>query len=149
MEGSLSKWLSGLPRSDVRVRRLSDQGSNPPISRRRRLSHWLDPVLAVMATLAIAVSLWQLHGTTAGLEIRAVTIGRTPAALHRPVPERPAPVVVIAHGFAGSQQLMQPFAVTFARNGYTALTFDFDGHGGNPEPLAGSITEINGATRTL
>ena len=58
-------------------------------------------------------------------------------------------MVVIAHGFAGSQQLMQPFAVTFARNGYIAVTFDFLGHGRNPRPLGGSITEIDGATRTL
>jgi pimeloyl-ACP methyl ester carboxylesterase len=56
---------------------------------------------------------------------------------------------VIAHGFAGSQQLMQSFALTFARNGYTAVTFDFPGHGRNPTPLTGSITDPRGATRTL
>ena len=58
-------------------------------------------------------------------------------------------MIVIAHGFAGSQQLMQPFAVTFARAGYIAVTFDFLGHGRNPRPLGGSITEIDGATRSL
>ena len=59
------------------------------------------------------------------------------------------PVVVIAHGFAGSQQLMQSFALTFARNGYVAVTFDFPGHGRNPKPLTGSITDAGGATQTL
>ncbi len=44
---------------------------------------------------------------------------------------------------------MQPFATTFARNGYTAVTFDFPGHGRNPKPLTGSITDENGATRVL
>ncbi len=35
----------------------------------------------------------------------------------------------IAHGFAGSQQLMRSYAVAFARNGYVVVTFDFAGHG--------------------
>ena len=61
----------------------------------------------------------------------------------------PTPVVLIAHGFAGSQQLMRPFALMFARNGYIAVTSDFAGHGRNTKPLKGSITEENGATRTL
>ena len=113
------------------------------------LKRLLNPILALLAALAIGASLWHLHATTAGLEIQAITIGDTPATLYRSAPARPAPVIVIAHGFAGSQQLMQPFAVTFARAGYIAVTFDFRGHGRNPRPLTGSITEITGATRTL
>lgn len=115
----------------------------------RRLVNAVLAVLATLATLAIVVSLWWLQATTNGLDISAVTIGHTPGIVYRSAPPRPAPVVVIAHGFAGSQQLMQPFAVTFARAGYIAVTFDFDGHGRNPLPLAGSITEISGATVTL
>jgi pimeloyl-ACP methyl ester carboxylesterase/uncharacterized membrane protein len=113
------------------------------------LTRLLNPILAVLAVVAIAVSLWNLHATMAGLEMKPITIGDTPARLYRSVPEQTAPVIVIAHGFAGSQQLMQPFAVTFAHAGYIALTFDFRGHGRNPRPLTGSITEIDGATRTL
>ncbi|MBS0643232.1 MAG: alpha/beta fold hydrolase [Proteobacteria bacterium] len=113
---------------------------------RKRL---VNPVLAVLAALAIAVSLWKLHATTDGIDIHPVTIGHTPAAVYRPASPARAPVIVIAHGFAGSQQLMQPFAVTFARAGYIAVTFDFDGHGRNPLPLTGSITEVTGATGTL
>jgi pimeloyl-ACP methyl ester carboxylesterase len=48
-------------------------------------------------------------------------------------------VVVVAHGFAGSRQLMHPFAATLARNGYRAVVFDFPGHGRNTAPLAGEI----------
>lgn len=44
---------------------------------------------------------------------------------------------------------MQPFAVTLARNGYVALTFDLLGHGKNPEPLHGSVTAVDGATKAL
>ena len=44
---------------------------------------------------------------------------------------------------------MQPFAVTLARNGYVAVTFDFLGHGRNPTPLAGSLNEVSGVTTAL
>ncbi len=44
---------------------------------------------------------------------------------------------------------MQSFALAFARNGYTAVTFDFAGHGRNPRPLGGSISREDGATRRL
>nr|WP_294521997.1 alpha/beta fold hydrolase [uncultured Rhodopila sp.] len=113
------------------------------------LKRLFNPILAILCVLAIAISLWHLHATTAGLDVRHIAIGETPATVYRLSPARPAPVVVIAHGFAGSQQLMQPFAVTFARAGYIAVTFDFLGHGRNPRPLGGSITEIDGATRWL
>ena len=51
------------------------------------------------------------------------------------------PRVIIAHGFAGSQQLMQPYAVTLARNGYIAVTFDFPGHGRNPQPFVARLED--------
>src|SRR5664279_1375638 len=120
-----------------------------PIQSARVLKRLLNPVLAILSVLVVAASLWNLHATTAGLEVRHIAIGDTPATIYRLAPAHPAPVIVIAHGFAGSQQLMQPFAMTFARAGYIAVTFDFLGHGRNPSPLGGSITEIDGATRSL
>ena len=36
---------------------------------------------------------------------------------------------------------MQPFAETLARNGYIAVTFDFLGHGRNPVPMRGDISD--------
>jgi hypothetical protein len=109
----------------------------------------INAILAVIALLAISVGLWNLQAAMAGLAISRVTIGSTPATIFRLAGGKPAPVVVIAHGFAGSQQLMQPFAITFARNGYIAITFDFLGHGRNPTPLGGSITRADGATKAL
>ena len=44
---------------------------------------------------------------------------------------------------------MESFAVTFARNGYTAITFDFAGHGRNPAEMSGDVNLIEGATRRL
>ncbi len=105
--------------------------------------------IALLAVGLIGLALARLHAAGQGVETTTVDISGTPATVFRPVSAPLGPVVVIAHGFAGSQQLMRSFALTFARNGYIAATFDFAGHGRNPKPLAGSITEADGATRTL
>ena len=105
--------------------------------------------VAVFALAAIVFALVKLIGATNGLSVTTLDIAGTPATIYRPQDGRPAPVVVIAHGFAGSRELMQPSAITMARNGYVAITFDFLGHGKNPHPLRGSITQANGATKAL
>lgn len=106
-------------------------------------------VAAVVALCAIGSAVANLQAARSTLSIDAVAIDQTPATIYRPSSPTPAPVVVIAHGFAGSQQLMQSFALALAHAGYIAVTFDFAGHGRNPAPLTGSITEEDGATQTL
>ncbi len=105
--------------------------------------------LVIVALLAIGTALWKLHVAGAGVIVSDLDVDTTPARIYRPGAAALGPVVVIAHGFAGSQQLMQSFALTFSRNGYVVVSFDFPGHGRNPQPLTGSITEASGATRTL
>jgi dienelactone hydrolase len=105
--------------------------------------------LLALAVLAIAVSLWQLYAAERGVTVTAIDLAGTPATVFAPAAGEPAPVVVIAHGFAGSQQLMRSFALAFARNGITAITFDSLGHGRNPAPLTGDLGAIDGATRAL
>jgi pimeloyl-ACP methyl ester carboxylesterase len=68
-------------------------------------------------------------------------VGSIPVTVFDAVGCAPAPTVVIAHGFSGSQQLMQPYAVTLARNGYRAVTFDFPGHGRNPDRFVARIED--------
>ncbi len=99
--------------------------------------------------IAIAVGLWQLEALRAGLTISRTSVGTIPVTVFRDAAEAPAPVVVVAHGFSGSQQLMQPFAVTLARNGFIVLTFDFPGHGRNPVPLQGGIADDAARSREL
>jgi hypothetical protein len=107
-------------------------------------------VVAILAVLALVVSVWQLERGRAGLEVRPLAVpGGPPATLYRRLDAGPAPVVVIAHGFAGSRQLMEPFALTLARAGYLAVSFDFAGHGRNPVPMSGDVTVIEGTTRLL
>jgi dienelactone hydrolase len=107
-------------------------------------------IVAVLAVLAIAVSVWQLESGRAGLTIAPLPVpGGPPATLYSRPDAGPAPVVVIAHGFAGSRQLMEPFALTLAQAGYLAVSFDFAGHGRNPEPMSGDVTAIDGTTLLL
>ncbi len=106
-------------------------------------------LLVAVCVAMIALGWWRLSSATSGLSVISAYAGSTPVTVFKKADAVDAPVVVIAHGFAGSQQLMQPLAVTLSRNGYIAVTFDFLGHGRNPEPLSGNITEESGATRAL
>ena len=99
-------------------------------------AHWLAAVLGGLAMLAGAVGLF---ATYAGLDVDRTEVGSIPVTLFQAKNAPPGPVVVVAHGFAGSRQLMHPFAVSLARAGYRALVFDFPGHGRNTQPLAGRI----------
>jgi pimeloyl-ACP methyl ester carboxylesterase len=93
-------------------------------------------VLAGLSLLAIVVGLFHLLWAERGIAITKLRHGDIPLTLYRPLAAaEPAPVIVVAHGFAGSQQLMQAFALRFAQRGYQVLTFDFDGHGRHPMPL--------------
>lgn len=105
----------------------------------------LMPVLAVVLVLA---SLWQLESLRRGIDISTFAVGQTPVIRYAR-PQANGPVVVIAHGFAGSAQMMQAYALTLARAGYRVHSFDFLGHGRNPVPMSGDLTAIDGTTRVL
>ncbi len=81
--------------------------------------------------------------------ISPLHVGTTPATVYRRANAAPAPAVVIAHGFAGSRQLMEAYALTLARAGYVAVSFDFEGHGRNPLPMSGDVSRIEGTTQML
>lgn len=107
----------------------------------------------------LAMAITGLTRSDAGVERQTARLGDTPLTLYRPAasgsPDQAAgnserrPVVLIAHGFAGSQRLMVPFATTLARSGYLAVTFDFLGHGRHGRALSGDVTRADGATAAL
>ncbi len=105
-------------------------------------------LVAAASFLLIAVSLWQLESARSGLAITPLDVEGTPATVYRQ-PDASGPAVIIAHGFAGSRQLMEAFALTLARAGYVAVSFDFQGHGRNRQPMSGDVTRIDGTTRYL
>lgn len=118
-------------------------------SQRVRVLKPVKIIVAFVAAALVALALWQLRAAEEGITITPLMIGGIPATVHEAQGAGKSPTVVIAHGFAGSQQLMRSFALTFARNGYTAVTFDFAGHGRNPRGLSGDLERIDGATRRL
>ena len=105
-------------------------------------------VLAVAFTLALW-AIWQLQSVRAGLEITDLSVGTTPATVTRLPGIASAPVVVIAHGFAGSRPLMEGFALTLARAGYIVVSYDLAGHGRNPVPMSGDVSVVSGTTQVL
>ncbi len=105
--------------------------------------------IAAMAIFLIFSSLSQLASLSKGIEISKQTVANIPVDIFRPATLQSSPVIVIAHGFAGSQQLMQPLALTLAHNGYIAVTFDFAGHGRNPEAMPGGLKDMHKSTLAL
>lgn len=113
----------------------------------------LSALLAVLALIAIAVAVERIAAAREGVSAEHLVIANTPTTLYRPAAGFPAgnppPLVVIAHGFAGSRTLMAPFAIALARNGYLALAFDFVGHGEHPRPMSGDVNSVDGPTQTM
>ena len=105
--------------------------------------------LACAALFAIAASLFALAKATNGLDVSTQFVGAIPTTVYKKPGEQRRPVILLAHGFAGSQQFMQPLAVTLARNGFIAVTFDFAGHGRNAEPLHGGLADLARSTHAL
>jgi dienelactone hydrolase len=107
----------------------------------------------VVALLCVVVAVQQLERAKQGLSVQTERLGTTPITVWRPAgtagQDGSAPVVLIAHGFAGSQQLMHPLAVSLARNGFLAITFDFPGHGRNTAPMRGGLSDTDESLRTL
>ncbi len=107
-------------------------------------------VVLVLAVLGALLSALQLERVRGGVERATLAgTGTTPATVWRRPGADPAPVVLIAHGFAGSRQLMEGFALTLADAGYIAVSFDYEGHGRNPVPMSGDVTRIDGTTERL
>ena len=105
--------------------------------------------MLLVSLMAIAWSGWSLMGARGGVTIEKIHVGEIPATLFRPIGASNSHVALIAHGFAGSQQLMQPMAMTLAHSGYTAVTFDFAGHGRNARPMRGGVKDMGESSRTL
>jgi dienelactone hydrolase len=116
--------------------------------------------------VALSMIVWAvvvLHGGEDEVTVTRSWLGPTPVTAHAPSSERRErfaeawglapdvglPVVLISHGFAGSQQLMESFSYALARNGYLAVSFDYLGHGRSLQPLSGDVMDVQGATQNL
>ncbi|MEM8654906.1 MAG: alpha/beta fold hydrolase [Pseudomonadota bacterium] len=106
------------------------------------------PWLTTLGALCVAaLSLWVLEGARGGLGIEDRRYGDTPVTVYSD--GSGGPPVVIAHGFAGSRQMMQSYALVLAQAGYTVHAFDFEGHGLHPTPMGGDVNALDGTTQRL
>lgn len=105
-------------------------------------------VIGIVAVVLILFSVWKLERERAGLEITSFDVGTTPVTLYQ-LPNQRGPIIVVAHGFAGSRQIMQAYSLPLARAGYRVLAFDFEGHGRNPGPMSGDVASVDGTTALL
>ncbi|MFP4570382.1 alpha/beta hydrolase [Rhodosalinus sp.] len=104
--------------------------------------------VALIAALAALLALWQLESARSGVEIDSFRVGETPVTRYAE-PGADGSLVVVAHGFAGSRQMMQAYSLSLAQAGYVAWAFDFEGHGRNPVPMSGDVDSIDGTTQLL
>ncbi|OSQ53179.1 alpha/beta hydrolase [Marivita geojedonensis] len=106
------------------------------------------PLLTYLAILIAGLSILVLEVARTGVTFTDRSVGPTPVTtLARDGAD--GPNVVIAHGFAGSREMMQGYGLTLAQAGYRVHMFDFEGHGAHPEPMSGDVTRIEGTTRLL
>ncbi|WP_420409747.1 alpha/beta hydrolase [Hoeflea sp.] len=104
--------------------------------------------IAITALVAMLVSVFSLERVRSSLEIESLELGSTPVTRYQ-LPGSTGPVVVVAHGFAGSRQIMQAYSLNLAQAGYRVLAFDFQGHGRNPRPMSGDVSSIDGTTALM
>ncbi len=105
---------------------------------RHRLNN-LSPTRLGIAAVAVFLIIFSWQRTLAaedGLIVRDM-VGEdgTPIRYLAPVGAANVPGVIIAHGFAGSRQLMFGFGYGLARVGYGVILPDFDGHGASRSAL--------------
>ncbi|WP_017314686.1 alpha/beta hydrolase [Mastigocladopsis repens] len=92
-------------------------------------------LLMVAALLLIAFSWWGVITARTGLVVRSLKPEGVPMLYLAPRNAEKIPGVLIAHGYAGSKQLMLGYAHVLAHAGYAVMLWDFDSHGANAKPL--------------
>jgi dienelactone hydrolase len=115
------------------------------LRRRRARLPWVGSAARVTvgaALLAAGMVVLALSGQ--GVEQRTVVVGATPVSIYVPqgTTVAAAPGVVVAHGFAGSRQLMHSFSLALARAGFVVAAPDLAGHGASALRLAQGPTVL-------
>ncbi|HEY9663675.1 MAG TPA: alpha/beta fold hydrolase, partial [Allocoleopsis sp.] len=87
--------------------------------------------LLVLAILLIVLSWVGIAVARSGLEVRSFQKEGIPLLYLAPQGAKAVPGVLVAHGFAGSKQLMLGYGHVLAHAGYAVMLWDFDGHGAN------------------
>lgn len=100
-------------------------------------------IFAVFALVLIALSWWGVQLGQTSLVVRQMERQQMPLLYVAPKNARNVPGVLIAHGYAGSKQLMLGYAYTLAHSGYATIMWDFDSHAANTKPLEKNSLQQN------
>lgn len=89
--------------------------------------------LSLIGMLLISLSLWRISAASDGLQKVQLQVDGLPVTVFAPVGVEPAsrPLILVGHGFAGSEEVMRGFSLTLTQAGNTVAAWDFDGHGSN------------------
>ena len=82
-----------------------------------------------VSLVLMALAGWAIYRADVGLDRETLLVSGIPVEWMRPAGDEPLPVVVLAHGSAGSHQIMGALARTFAHAGYATASLDLAGHG--------------------
>ncbi|MBW4564021.1 MAG: alpha/beta hydrolase [Mojavia pulchra JT2-VF2] len=100
-------------------------------------------LVLVFALLLIALSWWGVVSAQAGLVVRQLEREGVPLLYVVPENALKLPSVLVAHGYAGSKQLMLGYAHVLAHAGYAVMLWDFDSHASNGKPLKTNSLQKN------
>lgn len=91
--------------------------------------------LLLLALVLIVLSWWGVAVARSGLVVRSLNRDGVPLLYVAPQNTEKVPGVLVAHGYAGSKQLMLGYAQVLAHSGYAVMLWDFSGHAANAAPL--------------
>jgi dienelactone hydrolase len=97
---------------------------------------------SVVGLLVVAAAWWQVGMATDDIEEVELERDGVPITLLLPRGETGVPGVVVAHGFAGSRELMRAYALALVDAGYAVALPDLAGHGANRTPLDTDVRPV-------
>ncbi len=113
-----------------------------------RLRQIVARLVWLVAACGLVLGVWWLETERATVTQQPLNTGAGAITLYfEDAPE--GPLVFVAHGFAGSRQMMQYISRDLSRAGFTVAAFDFYGHGRDGQRLSPDVTRIEGTTQQL
>lgn len=106
-------------------------------------------LLWALAAVCVSAAIFSLESERATVSERIIDTDVGRVSLYTDPSGLPGPLVIVTHGFAGSRQMMQYISRDLARAGFMVASFDFYGHGRNPERMSSDVTRIEGTTQQL
>jgi esterase/lipase len=106
--------------------------------------------IGILAVIVAVMALWHIDRARGDVRTEVTSLAGAPVTIYRHGALRDdAPLVIVAHGFAGSRQMMQALSLTLARAGSVVVAFDFIGHGRHPGLLSPEVQTLDGTTADL